>query len=542
MSLLAIDKLAVTFRQDPGSLADSNHVEAVVEASLDIDRGETVALVGESGSGKSVTGLSVLQLLPYPTAHHPRGSIRFEGEELLGAAEERLRTIRGDRIAMIFQEPMSSLNPLHPVGKQIAETLVLHQRLTKPQARSRSLELLSDVRLSDPATQIDTWPHELSGGERQRVMIAMALANAPDLLIADEPTTALDVTTQSEILQLLVDLQTDSGLAILLITHDLRLVRTIASRVFVMHEGRTVESAPTKDLFSSAAKHPYTRSLLQSELPPPPMPTSPTPDSPLMPARDLRVWFPIRGGLLRRTRGYVKAVDGVSFDVAPGRTLGIVGESGSGKSTLALAALRLISSDGSIQFAGTQLQALTVKQMRPLRRQLQIVFQDPYGSLSPRLSALQIIEEGLRVHEGTTTASQRRERVADVMAEVGLDPQTMDRYPHEFSGGQRQRLALARVIVLKTRLVILDEPTSALDRTVQVQIIQLLRDLQASHGISFLFISHDLRVMRALAHYVLVMQAGVIVEHGVAGDLFAAPQTDYTRALVTAAFDDAIRQ
>lgn len=536
MSLLTIDKLAVTFRQDPG--ADSGDVEGVVDASLDIGRGETVALVGESGSGKSVTGLSVLQLLPYPTAHHPRGSIRFEGEELLGAAESRLRAIRGDRIAMIFQEPMSSLNPLHTVGRQIAETLILHQGLDRSRAYTRALELLSDVQLIDPVTQIDAWPHELSGGERQRVMIAMALANAPDLLIADEPTTALDVTTQSEILQLLMDLQADSGLAILLITHDLRLVRAIASRVFVMHEGRTVESASTEALFTSAARHPYTRSLLQSELPPPPVPASPTPDSPLMTARDLRVWFPIRGGLLRRTRGHVRAVDGVSFDVAPGQTLGIVGESGSGKSTLALSALRLISSDGSIQFAGTPLQALTAKEMRPLRSQLQIVFQDPYGSLSPRLSALQIIEEGLRVHEGTMTASQRRERVADVMTEVGLDPQTMDRYPHEFSGGQRQRLALARVIILRTRLVILDEPTSALDRTVQVQIVHLLRDLQTRHGISFLFISHDLRVMRALAHYVMVMQDGVIVEHGAAGDLFAAPRTDYTRALVTAAFDE----
>ncbi len=536
MSLLTIDQLAVSFRQGQGTVVDSADVEAVVDATLDIKRSETVALVGESGSGKSVTGLSVLQLLPYPTAHHPRGSIRFEGEELLGAGEDRLRAIRGDRIAMIFQEPMSSLNPLHPVGKQIAETLILHRGLSRPEARTRALELLSDVQLADPATQIDAWPHELSGGERQRVMIAMALANAPDLLFADEPTTALDVTTQAEILRLLVKLQDDSGLSILLITHDLRLVRTIASRVFVMHEGRTVQSARTEALFTSAARHPYTRTLLQSELPPPPPALSQT-SSPLMTAHELRVWFPIRGGLLRRTRGHVKAVDGVSFAMAPGHTLGIVGESGSGKSTLAMAALRLTDSDGSIQFADTQLQALSVKQMRPLRRQLQIVFQDPYGSLSPRLSALQIIEEGLRVHEAGLTRAQRRERVAAVMQEVGLDPQTMDRYPHEFSGGQRQRLALARVVVLKTRLVILDEPTSALDRTVQVQIVQLLRDLQSRHGITFMFISHDLRVMRSLAHYVMVMRAGVIVEHGVAHDLFAAPQTDYTRALVAAAFD-----
>ncbi len=536
MSLLTIDKLAVSFRQGQGADAEAADVEAVVEASLDIARGETVALVGESGSGKSVTGLSVLQLLPYPTAHHPHGSIRFEGEELLGAGEDRLRAIRGDRIAMIFQEPMSSLNPLHSVGKQIAEALILHRGLAKPEARSRTLELLSEVQLANPATQIDAWPHELSGGERQRVMIAMALANAPDLLIADEPTTALDVTTQSEILILLKKLQNDSGLAILLITHDLGLVRTIASRVFVMHQGRTVESAPTETLFTTAAEHPYTRSLLQTELPPPP-PVSKS-AAPLMAARDLRVWFPIRGGLLRRTRGHVKAVDGVNFDIAPGQTLGIAGESGSGKSTLALAALRLIASEGSIQFGETPLQALSVKQMRPLRRQLQIVFQDPYGSLSPRLSALQIIEEGLRVHESEMTRTQRRERVAAVMQEVGLDPQTMDRYPHEFSGGQRQRVALARVVVLKTRLVILDEPTSALDRTVQVQIVQLLRDLQARHGLSYMFISHDLRVMRALAHYVMVMRSGVIVEHGAAHDLFAAPQTDYTRALVTAAFGD----
>jgi microcin C transport system ATP-binding protein len=537
MSLLTIDKLAVSFRQGQGADAASADIEAVVEASLDISRGETVALVGESGSGKSITGLSVLQLLPYPTAYHPHGSIRFEDEELLGAGEDRLRALRGDRIAMIFQEPMSSLNPLHPVGKQIAETLILHRGLSRPEARARALAMLAEVQLADPETQIDSWPLELSGGERQRVMIAMALANDPDLLIADEPTTALDVTTQSEILQLLKKLQNDSGLAILLITHDLGLVRTIASRVFVMHEGRTVESAPTEALFTASAKHPYTRSLLQSELPPPP-PQFSEPSSPLMAARDLRVWFPIRGGLLRRTRGHVKAVDGVSFDIAPGQTLGIAGESGSGKSTLALAAVRLIASDGSIQFGDTPLQALSVKQMRPLRRQLQIVFQDPYGSLSPRLSAQQIVEEGLRVHERGMTRSQRRERVAAVMEEVGLDPQTMDRYPHEFSGGQRQRLALARVVVLKARLVILDEPTSALDRTVQVQIVQLLRDLQSRHGLCFMFISHDLRVMRALAHYVMVMRAGRIVEHGVADDLFAAPRTDYTRALVAAAFDD----
>ena len=536
MSLLTIDRLAVNFRQAPGTVGDSADIEAVVDASLDISRGETVALVGESGSGKSVTGLSVLQLLPYPTAHHPHGSIRFEDEELLGAGEDRLRAIRGDRIAMICPEPMSSLNPLHPVGKQIAETLILHRDLSRSEARARALAMLAEVQLADPETQIDAWPHELSGGERQRVMIAIALANDPDLLIADEPTTALDVTTQSEILRLLKKLQNDSGLAILLITHDLGLVRTIASRVFVMHQGHTVESAPTEALFTAAAKHAYTRSLLRSELPPPPPLFESS--SPLLTARDLKVWFPIRGGLLRRTRGHVKAVDGVSFDIAPGQTLGIAGESGSGKSTLALAAVRLIASDGSIQFGDTPLQGLSVKQMRPLRRQLQIVFQDPYGSLSPRLSAQQIIEEGLRVHETGMTKTQRRERVAAVMQEVGLDPQTMDRYPHEFSGGQRQRLALARVVVLKARLVILDEPTSALDRTVQVQIVQLLRDLQSRHGLCFMFVSHDLRVMRALAHYVMVMRSGVIVEHGAADDLFAAPRTDYTRALVAAAFDD----
>ena len=542
MSLLTIENLAVSFRQGPQAGSATGDVEAVCEASLDVGEGETVALVGESGSGKSVTGLSVLQLLPYPSAYHPHGSVRFAGEELMGADDERLRAIRGDRIAMIFQEPMSSLNPLHPVGKQISETLVLHRRLTRPQARARALELLAEVQLADPATQIDAWPHELSGGERQRVMIAMALANAPDLLIADEPTTALDVTTQAEILLLLKKLQDDSGLAILLITHDLGLVRTIASRVFVMHQGRTVESAPTEELFTkSAGRHPYTRTLLQSALPTSPVPvtTSPTEAATaLMSARDLRVWFPIRAGLLRRTRAHVKAVDDVSFDIAPGETLGIVGESGSGKSSLALAALRLISSKGSIQFGGTQLQALSHRQMRPLRRQLQIVFQDPYGSLSPRMSACQIVEEGLRVHEVELTRSQRRDRVAAVMEEVGLDPQTMDRYPHEFSGGQRQRLALARVVVLKARLLILDEPTSALDRTVQVQIVELLRNLQSRHGISFLFISHDLRVVRALAHHVMVMRAGHIVEHGPAGDLFAAPQTDYTRALVAAAFAD----
>ena len=537
MSLLTIDSLAVNFRQRQHRDGARSDIEAVRDASVDVNRGETVALVGESGSGKSVTGLSVLQLLPYPTAYHPRGSVRFAGEELMGADEGQLRAIRGDRIAMIFQEPMSSLNPLHPVGKQISETLMLHRGLTRAQARSRALELLAEVQLADPATQIDSWPHELSGGERQRVMIAMALANAPDLLIADEPTTALDVTTQAQILQLLKKLQADSGLAILLITHDLSLVRTIASRVFVMHEGRTVESAPTETLFTSTTgRHPYTRTLLQSELPTAPVARSADPSPPLMSGHDLRVWFPIRSGLLRRTRAHLKAVDGLSFDIAPGQTLGIVGESGSGKSSLALAALRLISSQGSIRFAGTQLQSLSLKQMRPLRRQMQIVFQDPYGSLSPRLSACQIIEEGLRVHETGMTKAQRRDRVGAVMEEVGLDPLTMDRYPHEFSGGQRQRLALARVVVLKARLLILDEPTSALDRTVQVQIVELLRNLQSSHGISFLFISHDLRVVRALAHHIIVMRAGHIVEQGEAGNLFAAPRTDYTRALVAAAF------
>ena len=538
MSLLQIDHLAVRFRQRPRSEAGDADIDAVHDASLDVAGGETVALVGESGSGKSVTGLSVLQLLPYPTAYHPRGSVRFAREELLGADESRLRALRGDRIAMIFQEPMTSLNPLHPVGKQIAETLVLHRGLSRAQARARALELLAQVQLADPATQIDAWPHQLSGGERQRVMIAMALANGPDLLIADEPTTALDVTTQAEILALLQELQAACGLAILLITHDLTLVRSIAARVFVMHAGRTVESAPTAQLFAAAgARHPYTRSLLRAELPAAPslQPGKPTPT--LMSVDDLRVWFPIRAGLLRRPRRHVKAVDGVCFDLASAQTLGIVGESGSGKSSLALAALRLISSHGSIRFDGAPLQPLSVKQMRPLRRQLQIVFQDPYGSLSPRLSAFQIVEEGMRVHD-VEPAADRRDRVAAVLREVGLDPQSMDRYPHEFSGGQRQRLALARVLVLEPRLLILDEPTSALDRTVQVQIVELLRDLQVRRGISYLFISHDLRVVRALAHHVLVMRAGRIVEHGAAGDLFAAPRTEYTRALVAAAFPD----
>ena len=540
MSLLQIDHLAVRFRQGRRSAAGSGDIDAVHDASLDVAAGETVALVGESGSGKTVTGLSVLQLLPYPAAYHPHGSVRFAGEELMGAAEDRLRAIRGDRIAMIFQEPMSSLNPLHPVGKQIAETLILHRGLSRSRARARALELLAQVQLADPATQIDAWPHQLSGGERQRVMIAMALANGPDLLIADEPTTALDVTTQAEILGLLAALQADIGLAILLITHDLTLVRTIATRVVVMHAGRTVESAPTAQLFAApGARHPYTRSLLQSELPAAPVLGDEEPTPALMSAAGLRVWFPVRTGLLRRTRSHVKAVDGVTFDIAPGRTLGIVGESGSGKSSLALAALRLVSSQGSIQFDGTPLQALGVKQMRPLRRHLQIVFQDPYGSLSPRLSAFQVVEEGLRVHDEVgRTPVQRRSIVAAAMREVGLDPQTMDRYPHEFSGGQRQRLALARVLVLEPRLIILDEPTSALDRTVQVQIVELLRDLQARRGISYLFISHDLRVVRALAHHVLVMRAGRIVEHGATSELFAAPRTEYTRALVEAAFPD----
>ena len=510
-------------------------VHAVRGVSFRIDEGETVALVGESGSGKSVTALSILQLLPYPRARHPAGSIRFRGTELIGASERALAPIRGDRIAMIFQEPMTSLNPLHTIAKQVGETLRLHKGMAGQQARDRTLELLELVGLPDPEQRLDAYPHQLSGGQRQRVMIAMALANEPDLLIADEPTTALDVTIQAQILALLKDLQRRFRMALLLITHDLAIVRKMADRICVITEGEIVEQGRNDDIFERP-RHPYTRKLLAAQPSPrPPRPFEASPD--IARAEDLKVWFPIRAGVLRRTVGHVKAVDGVSVRIRAGRTVGVVGESGSGKTTLGLALLRLQASEGGVYFDGRSIQGLSWGELRPLRREMQVVFQDPYGSLSPRMSIAQIVEEGLKVHGLGGTPGERRKLIDEALAEVGLDPAMAERYPHEFSGGQRQRIAIARAMVLKPRLVVLDEPTSALDMSVQAQIVDLLRELQARHDLAYLFISHDLKVVRAMADELIVMREGRVVEQGPAARVFEHPEHPYTRALLAAAVD-----
>jgi microcin C transport system ATP-binding protein len=526
--LLHVHDLSVSF-DTPGG-----EVQAVRHLSLAINTGETVALLGESGSGKSVTALSLLQLLPYPLAHHPSGSIRFQGQELLGAKKALLQQIRGNRIAMIFQEPMTSLNPLHTIEKQIDEVLFIHKALSRTAAHTRTLELLRLVGLPEAEQRLGAYPHQLSGGERQRVMIAMALANEPDLLIADEPTTALDVTIQAQILALLKDLQARFDMALLLITHDLRIVRKIADRVCVMTQGEIVESGPAADVFAHP-RHAYTRRLLAAE-PQGPPPVASTDAPVLLAGREMKVWFPIKAGVLRRTVGYVKAVDGITVTVREGHTVGVVGESGSGKTTLGLAVLRLLRSEGHIQFCGQEIQELSSQRLRRLRRAMQIVFQDPYGSLSPRMSVGQIIEEGLRAHKLGGGAEERRALIDQVLQEVGLDSEACDRYPHEFSGGQRQRIAIARALVLRPRLVVLDEPTSALDLLVQAQIVALLRDLQVRHRLAYLFISHDLRVVRALSHEILVMYAGRVVEHGPTDEIFARPTHPYTKALLAAAF------
>ena len=527
---LTIDNLSVDFAMS-GSV-----VQAVRGVSLHVQRGETVALVGESGSGKSVTALSILQLLPYPLARHGPGSrIRFHDQELVGASNAELRRVRGRHISMIFQEPMSSLNPLHTVEKQINEVLFIHKGLSARAARARTLELLGLVGLDQAEQRLGAYPHELSGGQRQRVMIAMALANDPELLIADEPTTALDVTIQAQILELLKELQTRLGMAMLLITHDLAVVRKTADRVYVMTDGRIVEDGSVESVFSDP-QHEYTRHLLSAE--PKGEPTPVDPGAPeVMSASDVRVWFPIKKGVLKRTVDHIKAVDGISLRVREGHTVGVVGESGSGKTTLGLALLRLERSRGTITFAGQELQTLGFEALRPLRRQMQIVFQDPFGSLSPRMSAAQIVEEGLRVHRIGDSQAERDRLIVEALTEVDIDPETRHRYPHEFSGGQRQRIAIARAMVLKPRFVVLDEPTSALDRSVQAQIVDLLRDLQRRHRLAYLFISHDLRVVRALSDEVIVMRAGVVVEHGPAEQIFEAPREPYTRALMAAAFD-----
>lgn len=530
-AILEIKDLHVTFGH--GETA----VKAVRGVSLSLSKGETLALVGESGSGKSVTALSVMRLLPYPRAHHPKGEIYFKGEALLQAPEHRLQALRGNEVAMIFQEPLNSLNPLQSIEKQIAEVLFLHKRMSPSQAHARVLELLQLVGLEDACREerLRALPHEFSGGQQQRIMIAMALANEPDILIADEPTTALDVTVQAQILKLLKDLQQKLGMALLLITHDLGIVRNMADRVCVMTNGQLVEHGSRSDIFERP-QHPYTQKLLAAE----PRGRAPevtgTPET-ILQANDLKVWYPIKKGILRRTVDHVRAVNGVTLHLHKGRTLGIVGESGSGKSTLGRALIRLESSQGEISFQRARIEGLNRNAMRPLRKYMQMVFQDPFGSLSPRLSVGQIIEEGLLVHGIGTTAEDRRVIIGAALEEVGLDAAMQDRYPHEFSGGQRQRIAIARAIVLKPEFLVLDEPTSALDMSVQAQIVDLLRDLQQRHNLAYLFISHDLKVVRALAHEVAVMKQGIIVEQAPAAQIFDAPKQAYTKALMAAAFD-----
>jgi len=528
-TLLQIKDLSVAFG------IGERQVLAVNRVSFDINRGETVALVGESGSGKSVTALSIMKLLPYPPAHHPSGTIHFKGQELLALPEHEIRKVRGNDITVIFQEPLTSLNPLHTLEKQLTEILLLHQGITGEAARKRIIELLDQVGIADPAGRLGSYPHQLSGGQRQRVMIAMALANEPDLLIADEPTTALDVTVQAQILKLLKEIQERAGMAMLFITHDLGIVRKIADRVCVMKEGQIVEQGPVKQVYETP-EHPYTRDLLEAQPKPDPAPLKPQ-ASMVVETKDLKVWFPIKRGVLRKAVGHIKAVDGVDVSVRKGETLGVVGESGSGKTTLGLAILRLISSDGPIVFMGHQLQGLKFKEMRPFRRNMQIVFQDPYGSLSPRMSVSDIVEEGLWVHHPKLSVDAREQRVVQALTDVGLDPDTRFRYPHEFSGGQRQRIAVARAIVLEPTFIMLDEPTSALDMLIQSQIVDLLRALQKRRDLTYLFISHDLRVVAALASRVVVMRAGKIVEEGPAEELFKNPKTPYTRALFAAAFN-----
>ena len=527
--LLKIKDLSVDFTV---SGVTSNAVDKV---SFNIGRGETVALVGESGSGKSVTALSVLKLLPYPSASHPSGTVMFKGEDLLDSDERDLRRVRGDDITMIFQEPMTSLNPLHTIERQIGEILSLHQGMGEKAARERTLELLNQVGIRDPEKRLGAYPHQLSGGQRQRVMIAMSLANEPELLIADEPTTALDVTVQAQILELLNELKSRRGLSMLFITHDLGIVRKFADRVCVMTQGKIVEQGPTKEIFETP-QHDYTRHLLAAEPkgdPPPADDSAPT----VIEGDNVKVWFPIKAGFLRRTVDYVKAVDGIDLKLRAGQTLGVVGESGSGKTTLGLALTRMISSEGRIGFVGQDIDDYSFNEMKPLRSDMQIVFQDPYGSLSPRMSIAEIIAEGMHIHMANMSRAEVDDAVASVMEEVGLDPATRHRYPHEFSGGQRQRIAIARAMVLEPKFVMLDEPTSALDMSVQAQVVELLLRLQEERNLAYLFISHDLKVVRALANDVIVMRLGKVVEQGPATQIFDDPQTDYTKALMAAAFD-----
>ncbi|MFS8122106.1 ABC transporter ATP-binding protein [Rhizobium sp. BR 250] len=527
--LLSVRDLSVAFHQGGATSVAVDHV------SFDLMPGEVVALVGESGSGKSVTANSILKLLPYPAASHPSGKILFDGKDMLTLPERALRAVRGNDVTMIFQEPMTSLNPLHTIERQIGEILELHQAITGAEARARTLELLLQVGIREPEKRLKAYPHELSGGQRQRVMIAMALANRPKLLIADEPTTALDVTVQAQILELLGDLKTQHGMSMLFITHDLGIVRKFADRVCVMTKGKIVETGTVEQVFTDP-QHAYTRHLLAAE-PKGEPPHSDASKPVVMQGDDIKVWFPIKAGLMRRVVDHVKAVDGIDITLRAGQTVGVVGESGSGKTTLGLALSRLIASQGRISFIGQSIDSYSYEMMKPLRNRLQVVFQDPYGSLSPRMSVGEIIAEGLKVHERSLSADERDTRVAIALEEVGLDPATRWRYPHEFSGGQRQRIAIARAMVLKPRFVMLDEPTSALDMSVQAQVVDLLRDLQAKHELAYLFISHDLKVVKALANDLIVMRHGKVVESGPAAEIFANPQQDYTKALLAAAFN-----
>lgn len=529
--LLKIDNLSVAFGH-PGSR------ETVVDGvSFAMSPGEKLALVGESGSGKSVTALSILQLHDRNQSEYSGGSIHFNGDNLLLKSEAQMRQVRGRDIAMIFQEPMTALNPVYPIGQQLIEPLMLHEGLDKGAARKRMIELLGRVGIPQPEKRFDAFPHMLSGGQRQRVMIAMALACRPKLLIADEPTTALDVTIQKQILELLDELQSEYGMAVLLITHDLNMVQHFADHVAVMEKGKLVEQGAVAEVFS-APQHDYTKKLLASE----PVPLVADDDidklaaqPAVMRGEDIRCYFPIKSGFFRRKVGEVKAVDQVDIVLHPGETVGIVGESGSGKTTLGMCLLRLQESMGAIHFDGGRIDGMNMRQLRPLRRNFQIVFQDPFSSLSPRMSIEQIIGEGLKLHYPELNPEQRRERIEAAMEEVGLLPSMLSRYPHEFSGGQRQRIAIARAVVLEPKLILLDEPTSALDISVQKQVLALLRDLQKRHGMSYLFISHDLKVVRSISHRVLVMKDGRVVEHGETEKLFRDPQHDYTRTLLDAA-------
>jgi microcin C transport system ATP-binding protein len=528
-SLLSVKDLSVAFRQG------DREVLAVDRISFNIKKGETLAIVGESGSGKSVTALSIMKLLPYPAASHPSGRVFFKGRDLLGLSEREIREVRGNKITMIFQEPMTSLNPLHTIEQQIVEILSLHQGMGARQAKARTLELLNEVGIRDPQKRLDAYPHQLSGGQRQRVMIAMALANEPDLLIADEPTTALDVTVQAQILKLLKELQGRLGMAMLFITHDLNIVRKIADRVCVMKDGKIVEENNVAEIFKSP-QHPYTKALLAAEPRMQAAPMNPSADV-ILKTDDLKVWFPIKRGVMRNVVGHIKAVDGVSVEVRKGETLGVVGESGSGKTTLGLAIMRLISSEGPIVFMGKGVNGLQFKEMRPFRRNMQMVFQDPYGSLSPRMSVSDIIQEGMHIHMPHIPRHDCEVHVIKALEDVGLDPETRHRYPHEFSGGQRQRIAVARAIVLEPTFVVLDEPTSALDMLIQAQMVDLLCALQKRHDLTYMFISHDLRVVAAMSSRLMVMKDGKVVEAGPASELFKSPKSAYTRALFAAAFN-----